>query len=72
MSINDFVEMTIFLCLISFSIYGKMQDFVDECVLFFFFLLYAEIQEGRQKWRKNYFGEKSSAHCRYPVDKKFC
>ena len=26
-SINDFVEMTIFLCLICFSIYPKMQGF---------------------------------------------
>ena len=35
MSINDFVEMTIFLCLIwFFSIYAKMQGFVDECVFF--------------------------------------
>ena len=35
MSINDFVEMTIFLCLISFSIHAKMQGFVNECVPFF-------------------------------------
>ena len=40
MSINDFVEMTIFLCLICFSIYAKMQGFLEEC--FFFFTLYAE------------------------------
>ena len=26
MSINEFVEMTIFLCLICFSIYDKMHD----------------------------------------------
>ena len=36
MSINDFIEMTIFLCLIRFSNYNKMQGFVDECVLFFY------------------------------------
>ena len=35
MSINDFVEITIFLCLIYFSSYDKMQGFIDECVCFF-------------------------------------
>ena len=38
MSINDFVEMTISLCLICFSICAKMQDLVDE--FFFFISLY--------------------------------
>ena len=34
MSINQFVEMTVFLCLTRFSIYDKMQGFLDEsCVL---------------------------------------
>ena len=33
MSINEFVEMTIVLCLICFAIYDKMQGFVDESVL---------------------------------------
>ena len=55
MSINDFVEMNIFLCLICFSICAKMQGFVDECVFFFF---YAEIQDGRQKWQENIFGKR--------------
>ena len=50
MSINDFVEMNIFLCLICFSICAKMQGFVDECVFF-----YAEIQDGRQKGQENIF-----------------
>ena len=36
MSINDFVEMTILLCLISFSIYPKIRGFEDECVSFLF------------------------------------
>ena len=58
MSINEFVEMTIFLCLICFSIYNKMQSFIDESGLFifllfiyffFFFAFYAEIQDGRLK-----------------------
>ena len=40
MSINDFVEMTIFLYLICFSIYAKIQGFVDECIYIFFFLLH--------------------------------
>ena len=56
-SINEFVEMTIFLCLICFSIYDKMQGFIDESGLFifllilfyFFFAFYAEMQDGRQK-----------------------
>ena len=53
MSINDFVEMTIFLCLICFFIYDKMHGFVDECVFLFFFYLFihfflfnTEIQDG--------------------------
>ena len=37
-----------------------------------FFAFYAEIQDGRQMWRENNFGEKvASRICRYPVDKKF-
>ena len=36
MSINEFVEMTIFLCLIGFSIYDKMQGFIDGFGLFIF------------------------------------
>ena len=59
MSVNDFVDMTIFLCLIRFSIYGKMQGFVDEgfyfFFFFFFFAFYAEIQNGWQKWQENDF-----------------
>ena len=54
MSINDVVEMNIFLCLICFSICDKLQDFIDEYVFF-----YAEIQDGRQKWRENNFWENS-------------
>ena len=38
MSINDFVEMTIFPCLICFPIYPKIQGFVDESVFFCFFV----------------------------------
>ena len=60
MSINEFVEMTIFLCLICFSIYDIMQGFIDESGLFIFFLaFYTEIQDGCQKWRENDFCEKS-------------
>ena len=55
--------MTVFLCLICFSIYDKMQGFLDESGLFiffkfifvFFFVFYAEIQNGQQKWRENNF-----------------
>ena len=39
-----------------------MQGFLDESGLFILFLFYAEIQNGQQKWRENYFWEKS------PVD----
>ena len=52
MSINDFVKMNIFLCVICFSICAKIQGFIDECVFF-----YAEIQDGRQKWHENDFWE---------------
>ena len=64
MSINEFVEMTIFLCLTNFSVYDKMQSFIDESGLlfhlmffffFFFFAFYAEIQDGCQKWWENDF-----------------
>ena len=55
MSINQFVEITVFLCLICFSIYVKMQG----VFFWFFFPFYAEIQNGHQKWRENDFWEKS-------------
>ena len=51
MSINAFVEMTIFLCLIYFSTYAKMQGFEDECV-FFSFAFNAEIQDVCKKWQE--------------------
>ena len=61
MRINDSVEMTIFLCLICFSIYAKMQGFADEYVFFFFFFaFYVEIHDGRQKWQENDFWGNSS------------
>ena len=75
MSIYEFVEMTIFLCLICFSIYDKMQGFIDESGLavflfiylfFFFFAFYTEIQDGRQKWRENNFCEKLPVDCADP------
>ena len=52
MSINQFVEMTVFLYVICFSIYDKMQGFLDESGFFFFvfFSFYAEIQNAQQKW----------------------
>ena len=64
MRINQFVEMIVFLCLICFSIYDKMQGLLDESGLFiflfiYFFAFYAEIQNGYQKWRENDFWEKS-------------
>ena len=40
MSITEFVEMTVFLCLICFSIYDKMQGFLDESGLFIFLFIF--------------------------------
>ena len=40
MSINEFVEMTIFLCLICFSIYDKMQGFVDLFIYLGFYVAF--------------------------------
>ena len=40
MSINEFVEMTIFLCLVCFSIYDKMQGFIDESGLVIFLFIF--------------------------------
>ena len=40
MSIYQFVEMTVFLCLICFSIYDKMQGFLDESDLFIFVIYF--------------------------------
>ena len=61
MTINEIVEMTNFLCFICFSIYGKMQGFIDESDLFIYllFVLYVEIQNGCQNWWENDFCEKS-------------
>ena len=39
-SINEFVEMTIFLCLICFSIYDRMQGFIDKSGLFIFLFIF--------------------------------
>ena len=57
MSINDFVEITIFLCLICFSISAKKQGFEDEDEFFFF--LRQKFQNGHQKWKENDFWENS-------------
>ena len=65
MSINEFVEMTIFLYLICFSIYDKMQGFIDESglLIFFFFLRFTEKFKMAAKSR--------SRLCRYPAGQKF-
>ena len=59
MSINQFIEMTDFRCLICFSIFDKVQGFLDESGLFILFIylfaFYAEIQDGRQKWPGKFF-----------------
>ena len=54
-----------------FSIYGKMQGFKDECVIFFL-SFYAEIQDGCKKWHDNDFLEKSPVLCRHPGAQKNC
>ena len=46
MTINEFIEMTIFLCLICFSIYDKMQGFIDESGLFIFYFLKMAAKSG--------------------------
>ena len=45
MSINEFVEKTIFLCLRCFSIYDKMQGFIDESGLFIYLFFFAFTQK---------------------------
>ena len=40
MSINQFVEMTVLVYLICFSIYDKMQGFLDESGLFIYLFIY--------------------------------
>ena len=49
MSINQFVEVTVFLCLICFSIYDKMQGFLDESGLFIFLFIYFSFLRFMQK-----------------------
>ena len=61
MNINDFVEMTVFLCLICFSIYAKMQGFVDKCVCFVSVCFMLKFKMATKNARKTIF-EKS------PVD----
>ena len=51
MTINDCVEMNMFLGFVCFSINAKMRSFRDKCV----FAFYAEIQ-----WWVNHFGGKTS------------
>ena len=67
MSINQFVEMTVFLCLISFSIYDKMQGFLDESGLFilfiylFFFLRFMQkFKMATKSGKKTTFGKNRS------------
>ena len=59
MSINDCVKMIVFLCLICFSIYAKMQGFRDKYI----FPFYTEVQDGRPIWQENNFWEKSPDNC---------
>ena len=81
MSINHFVEMTVFLCLICFSIYNKMQGFLDESGLFIFFFFWgggggggALVQKFKMASKscgKTIFAKTASTLCRYPADQKF-
>ena len=52
MSINDSVEMTIFLCLMFFH-------FLPKCKVFVYEYFMTEIQDDCQKWQENNFWEKS-------------
>ena len=73
MSTIDFIEMTILLCLICFSIYGKMQGFVDECV--FFLCVYVcctqKFKMAAKMVGKRFLGKVTSTICRYPGGQKF-
>ena len=77
MSINQFVEMTLFMCLICFSIYDKMQGFLDESGLFIFFningflCLTQKFKMASKSSRKTIFQKIASRLCRYPADQKF-
>ena len=63
MSINNFVEMTILLCLICFVICARTQGFVDEYVFFFsFFFFWPKFKMATKNAGKRFFLEKS------PVD----
>ena len=59
MSINQFVEMTVFLCLIwFFSIYDKMQGFLDESGLFIFLFIYFCVLCRNSKWPQKVAGKR--------------
>ena len=68
--------MTIFLCLIGFSIYDKMQGFILESRLFiylFVFCILCRISRWPPKVvGKQFLRKVSSRLCRYPVGQKFC
>ena len=73
MSINQFVEMTVFLCLICFSIYDKMQGFLDESGLFIYFFC---VLRKNSRWPpkvagKQFLQKNASRLCRYPGDQTF-
>ena len=72
MGINDFVEMTIFLCLICFSTCAKMQGFVDEYVWVFFRFM-QKFKMVTKNCGKAIFGKISPVHSvdLYPTGQKF-
>ena len=80
MSINEFVEMTIFLCLICFSIYDKMQGFIDEYgwflfnyyYFFFFCVLHRNSRWPPKVAGKQFLQKVARRLCRSPVGQKFC
>ena len=66
MSINQLVEMTVFLCLICFSIYDKMQGFLDESGLFIYFFYWGGVMQkfkmATKSGGKTIFGKYSPVH----------
>ena len=66
MSIIDFVEMTILLCLICFSICAKIQGFVDKYV-FFFLRFTQKFKMVANNDRKTIFWEKSPVDSAYTL-----
>ena len=72
--------MTIFLCLICFSIYDKMQGFISlmnlVCLCFYILFYFFCVLRRNSRWPpkvsgKQFWGKVPNRLCRYPVGQKF-